>query len=272
MIVADSDAAFAAYRAASGTDAEDEASVARTAFALLNAYGRRDAAIRLGRARLTRTRDDPIQRYLFDAAAGEKLDRAPRDYLIAHFDCFADTFDKQLVDVLGYDVPERLARLVGVDLSPRMLAKAAKRRAYDALVEADMIAFLAETDERFDLVFVADALIYFGALDEFFAAAARVMPEGALLAFNVETIDAAPFALLPSGRFAVVQALGGTGLGVALGSRRAGRRHVAGARAPRRLTPLSGARPTAVVSRPSGSSRAVRRRRRDRLRARRRRG
>jgi len=234
MIVADSDAAFAAYRAASGTDAEDEASVARTAFALLNAYGRRDAAIRLGRARLTRTRDDPIQRYLFDAAAGEKLDRAPRDYLIAHFDCFADTFDKQLVDVLGYDVPERLARLVaaagrdlpraldlgcgtglaahhlkpgrarlvGVDLSPRMLAKAAKRRAYDALVEADMIAFLAETDERFDLVFVADALIYFGALDEFFAAAARVMPEGALLAFNVETIDAAPFALLPSGRFA----------------------------------------------------------------------
>jgi predicted TPR repeat methyltransferase len=83
-----------------------------------------------------------------------------------------------------------------------MLAKAARRRAYDELIEADMIAFLEQTVETFDLVFVADALIYLGALDVFFRAAARVMPSGALLAFNVETTDAAPYALLPSGRFA----------------------------------------------------------------------
>lgn len=234
MIGSDDVAAFAAYRAAAGADAEDEATVARTAFSLLSAYGRRDAAIRLGRARLPHAKDDPIQRYLFDAVVGEKLDRAPRDYLVAYFDRFAETFDKQLVDVLGYDVPEKLARLVdasgrdlpravdlgcgtglaghhlkpgrkrlvGVDLSPRMLAKAAKRLAYDELVEADMTAFLSETNERFDLVFAADALIYLGALDEFFRAAARVMPAGGLLAFNVETTERAPYALLPSGRFA----------------------------------------------------------------------
>ena len=41
---------------------------------------------------------DPIQRYLFDAVVGEKLDRAPRDYLVAYFDRFAETFDKQLVE------------------------------------------------------------------------------------------------------------------------------------------------------------------------------
>jgi predicted TPR repeat methyltransferase len=233
-IVADDVAAFSAYREAAKADAEDEATVARTAFSLLSAYGHRDAAIRLGRARLPHSNDDPIQRYLFDAVVGEKLDRAPHDYLIAYFDRFADTFDKQLVEVLGYDVPEKLARLVaarrselpravdlgcgtglaarhlrpgrsrlvGVDLSPRMLAKAAKRRAYDELVEADMIAFLEQTDENFDLVFAADALIYLGALNAFLGAAARVMPPGALLAFNVETTDAAPYALLPSGRFA----------------------------------------------------------------------
>jgi predicted TPR repeat methyltransferase len=233
-IVADDVAAFSAYREAARADAEDEATVARTAFSLLSAYGHRDAAIRLGRARLPHGDDDPIQRYLFDAVVGEKLDRAPRDYLIAYFDRFAETFDKQLVDVLGYDVPEKLARLVaahgselpravdlgcgtglaaqhlrpgrsrlvGVDLSPRMLAKSAKRRAYDELVEADMIAFLEQTGENFDLVFAADALIYLGALDAFLSAAARVMPPGALLAFNVETTDAAPYALLPSGRFA----------------------------------------------------------------------
>ncbi len=56
--------------------------------------------------------------------------------------------------------------------------------------------------KRFDLVFAADALIYLGELDAFFSAAARVTPPGALLAFNVETTDAAPYVLLPSGRFA----------------------------------------------------------------------
>jgi predicted TPR repeat methyltransferase len=234
MIVADDAAAFRAYREAAGVDAEEEATVARTAFSLLSAYGHREAAIRLGRARLPHADNDPIQRYLFGAVVGEKLDRAPRDYLIAYFDRFADTFDRQLVEVLGYDVPKKLARLVaaegralpraidlgcgtglaahllrpgrsrlvGVDLSPRMLAKAAKRRAYDELVEGDMIAFLEQTGERFDLVFAADALIYLGELNAFLSAAARVMPPGALLAFNVETTDAAPFALLPSGRFA----------------------------------------------------------------------
>jgi predicted TPR repeat methyltransferase len=233
-IVADDVTAFSVYRDAAKADAEDDATVARTAFSLLSAYGYRDAAIRLGRARLPHSDADPIQRYLFDAVAGEKLDRAPRDYLVAYFDRFAETFDKQLVEVLGYDVPEKLARLVaahggelpravdlgcgtglavrhlrpgrsrlvGVDLSPRMLAKAAKRRAYDELVEADMIAFLEQTSETFDLVFVADALIYLGGLDAFLTAAGRVMPAGALLAFNVETTDAAPYALLPSGRFA----------------------------------------------------------------------
>jgi predicted TPR repeat methyltransferase len=233
-VVADDVAAFAAYREAAKADAEDDATVARTAFSMLSAYGHRDAAIRLGRARMPHSDADPIQRYLFDAVVGEKLDRAPRDYLVAYFDRFAETFDKQLVEVLGYDVPEKLARLVaahggelpravdlgcgtglaawhlrpgrlrlvGVDLSPRMLAKAAKRRAYDELLEADMVAYLEQTGETFDLVFVADALIYLGALDAFFSAAARVIPPGGLLAFNIETTGAAPYALLPSGRFA----------------------------------------------------------------------
>ena len=93
-------------------------------------------------------------------------------------------------------------RLVGVDLSPRMLAKAAERGCYDALVEADIPAYLTETSERFDLVFAADALVYFGELGGFFAAAARVATPGGIFAFNVETTSRAAWILLPSGRFA----------------------------------------------------------------------
>jgi predicted TPR repeat methyltransferase len=83
-----------------------------------------------------------------------------------------------------------------------MLAKAADRKVYDSLVEAEMVTFLEETSERFDLVFAADAMIYLGDLTGFLSSAARVLPPGGLLAFNVETTWEAPYLLLPSGRFA----------------------------------------------------------------------
>ena len=234
IIASDEAAAFAAYSTAAGAHAEDAETVVGTAFSLLTAYGHRATAIRLGRSRMAQVRSDPIQRYLFDAVAGERLDRAPSDYLVAYFDRFAETFDKQLVEVLGYEVPEKLVRivesqgrelprvvdlgcgtglagprlrqgaqrLVGVDLSPRMLEKAANRNLYDRLVEGDMIGFLEQSEERFDLLFAADALIYLGDLGVFLRAAARVTAPGALVAFNVETTEEATYALLPSGRFA----------------------------------------------------------------------
>jgi len=97
---------------------------------------------------------------------------------------------------------EGRGRLIGVDLSPGMLAKAALRGVYDELVEAEMIGYLKRTTERFDLVFAADALVYLGDLAPFFAAAARATTAGALIAFNLETTEEGPYKLLPSGRFA----------------------------------------------------------------------
>ena len=233
-ISATAEAAHEAYRSAAGADAEAPAMVSRAAFQILSAYGHREAALRIGRVSLSGDGDDPVQRYLLDAVTGEGHDRAPRDYLVRYFDQFAESFDRQLVEVLGYRVPEQLVamiaatgsplsrvldlgcgtglagpllragrtRLVGVDLSPRMLDKSAARGCYDALVEADMVTFLEQTSERFDLVFAADALIYLGDLHGFLAAAGRVATAGGMLAFNVETTTRADYALLPSGRFA----------------------------------------------------------------------
>jgi len=234
IIADDVEPAFAAYRDAAGAHAEDAEIVTRVALELLAAYGHREAALRLVRARAAAVRGDPTQRYLFDIASGEKFDRAPRDYVVEHFNRFAETFDKQLVDVLGYDVPAKLTqlvestgkalpcavdlgcgtglagpllkpgrtRLVGVDLAPRMLAKAAERGVYDALVEAELVSFLETTSERFDLVFAADVVIYLGDLSGLVAGAARATKPGGLVAFNVETTWDAPYCVLPSGRFA----------------------------------------------------------------------
>ena len=222
------------YVAIAGEHADKLESVARSAFQVLSAYGHREAALEIAHARLADGIGDPESRYLIAAVAGEELERAPADYLIAHFDAFADQFDAQLVGVLGYHAPDDLmdmieatgrplvraldlgcgtgfagrrlrtgrSKLVGVDLAPRMLQKAAERGVYDELIEDDILSFLRSTKQRFDLALAADTFVYFGDLEPLFAAAARAFEAGALLAFNVETAGGAPYRLQPSGRFA----------------------------------------------------------------------
>jgi len=226
--------AFAAYSAAAGPTGEDLRQVSRTAFHLLSGYGYREAAIALGRLRLDWEPGDPVQLYLQAAVEGETRDRAPDDYIKAYFNAFAEGFDKQLVEVLDYRVPEKLCamlgakaggfgamldlgcgtglagpllrplghHLTGVDLAPSMLQKAAERGLYDALIEAEAVSYLTGAATRYDLVFAADVLIYFGNLRGPFAAATQVLSSGGLFAFNIETTAAADYELLASGRFA----------------------------------------------------------------------
>lgn len=230
----DFERAYATYRAAAGEHADSLPTVARAAFHILSAYGYGETALRIGRELLAGEADDPIHRYLLAAVAGDSLAKAPQDYVIAYFDRFAEVFDKQLIDVLQYRVPEKLSRmiaasgtsfaraldlgcgtglagpmlrpvcerLIGVDLAPKMLSRARERGHYDELIETEIVAYLENTKETFDLLMVADTLVYFGDLEPFFRAAARVMAPGAILAFNIETTRVAPYALLPSGRFA----------------------------------------------------------------------
>ena len=234
LIVGDVEEAFAAYESTAGEAKEEPDQVSRTAFHLLSGYGYHEAAIKLGQARLERAPDDPVQLYLLAAVEGKKLDRAPDDYLVDYFNRFAEGFDKQLVEVLGYGVPKELhallaaadgtfpnildlgcgtglaapllrplcERLVGIDLAARMLEKAAERQLYHELIEAEAVAFLSREQEAFDLVFATDVLVYFGDLSALIAGAARSLHSGGLFAFSIETTKRADFILLPSGRFA----------------------------------------------------------------------
>jgi predicted TPR repeat methyltransferase len=96
--------------------------------------------------------------------------------------------------------------LVGVDLSAKMLAKAEERAVYDALVTAELVAYMREHDSAYDLIVSADTLVYFGALDEALQAAAASLRPGGHLIFTVERTDgqsAAPsgYHLNPHGRY-----------------------------------------------------------------------
>lgn len=228
------DEAWAAYPALAGPGGQSPAEAQYDAFSILSAYGHREAAVAVGRLRLAQNPDDAAQRYLLDALEGRALARAPADYLESHFDGFAGTFDQKLVDVLQYDAPAQMARMVaplragfsqtldlgcgtglaashlaamsgrltGVDLSGRMLDQASRRGLYGELVKAEALEFLAGQPARFDLVFAADVLIYFGDLREFYDRVAASLRPGGLFAASIETMPEGAYAVLPSGRFA----------------------------------------------------------------------
>jgi predicted TPR repeat methyltransferase len=222
------------YPELAGDDREDLDVIARDAFSVLSAAGHLDAAGEVGRMRLAEKPDDPVRRYLLDAVTGQALTAAPADYIERYFDQFAPQFDSQLIETLQYTAPSQMTKLlarhrthfnqmldlgcgtglaapelapfgqtlVGVDLSSGMLAEAAKRGGYSELVRSDVVAYLETTTNRFDLIFAADVLIYFGNLRPLLRAAAGAMVQGGLLAVSIEVAEREGFTLLPSGRFA----------------------------------------------------------------------
>jgi predicted TPR repeat methyltransferase len=217
-------------------DERDLDALLRDAFAMLRTFGPREAAVRVGRMWHERTPGNVAAEYLLEAAAGGAgVERSPAEYVAAYFDDMADHFDEKLVGALRYDVPARLCslveqvagsargldvldagcgtglcgpllkplarRLVGVDLSAKMVEQARRRGVYDELACEELVAFLARSAGRFDLVTAADVLIYFGDLRPVWEAAHQALRPGGLLAFSLETTDGAGYRLQESGRF-----------------------------------------------------------------------
>ncbi|MGL4320018.1 MAG: class I SAM-dependent DNA methyltransferase, partial [Paracoccaceae bacterium] len=90
-------------------------------------------------------------------------------------------------------------RLVGVDLSPAMLAKARARKLFHKLERCDLGSIGTYPSGPFDLLISADVLVYFGDLAQVFANFGTVMRPGGWLLFTVEGTDKG-WHLAPSGR------------------------------------------------------------------------
>jgi predicted TPR repeat methyltransferase len=191
---------------------------------LLREAGRLADAAEAFRACLKHGGEPALAGYYLAAVTGEAAPAGtPPAYVRRLFDDYAADFDHHLVATLGYQAPQRLAqrlaqhvpfesaldlgcgtglcgpllkpmsdRLVGVDLSGEMLAKASALGVYDALLQAELVEHLreaAERGERHDLVVAADVFIYVGELAPVFAAVAAVTSAGACFAFSVEPDD-----------------------------------------------------------------------------------
>jgi predicted TPR repeat methyltransferase len=96
-------------------------------------------------------------------------------------------------------------RLVGVDLSPAMVAQAESKQLYDRLATGELAAFLKDElskGERYDLVVAADVFVYVNDLAPVLAAAAQVLASGGVIAFTVETHPDEGVKLLQTLRYA----------------------------------------------------------------------
>jgi predicted TPR repeat methyltransferase len=96
-------------------------------------------------------------------------------------------------------------RLVGVDLSPAMIAQSAAKGLYDRLATASVAEFLAgeaAAGATYDLVLAADVFVYINDLAPIIAAIARILAPDGLLAFTVETHFGEGVKLLPTLRYA----------------------------------------------------------------------
>jgi predicted TPR repeat methyltransferase len=152
----------------------------------------------------------------------------PPAYVQALFDHYAPAFDEALVGGLNYRAPALLRDaveaackaggrpmrfgtmldlgcgtglageafrahvdwLVGVDLSPGMIAQARKKTIYDRLQAEDLTAFLnAEAASRslYHLAVAADVFVYFPDLATILSVTSRILDPGGILAFTVET-------------------------------------------------------------------------------------
>ncbi|HUW54117.1 MAG TPA: tetratricopeptide repeat protein [Rhodanobacter sp.] len=191
----------------------------------LYTLGRHDESAAVYRQWLQREPDNPVPRHMLaSCGAAAAPPRAADDYVRDVFDGFADSFDEQLLNNLGYRAPEVLIgalleklpaaaasldvldagcgtglcaplirgharRLVGVDLSGGMVDKARARGGYDALEMAELTDWLQRHPDEFDVVLSADTLVYFGELAPVLGAMHDALRPGGWVGFTLEAIE-----------------------------------------------------------------------------------
>lgn len=176
-------------------------------------------------------------RHFLAVVRGKKLERASEHYVAQVFDGYSENFDKHLVKGLRYKVPEKIgaavanlpsheqaayrvldlgcgtglcgaaihefaAYLAGVDLSPKMVAKAHARGIYDDLWVEDIDSALARFEGNLDLIVAGDVFVYLGELQKVFSVCSTALRANGWLLFTTEDTEAKDFELTNSGRFA----------------------------------------------------------------------
>lgn len=89
----------------------------------------------------------------------------------------------------------RASWLEGVDMSAGMLAQAEIKKIYHYLAHDEALAFLAKSNNQYDIIIAADVLVYMGDLAGLFQAVHNRLAPGGIFAFSTQILDKGSYQL-----------------------------------------------------------------------------
>jgi predicted TPR repeat methyltransferase len=192
----------------------------------LQSQGKPDDAVEKYRQTIKLDPKNKSAAHLLASLSDETTERAPNQYIEKLFDSYADKFDAHLVHDLKYRTPSELIsllkkavdlpasewnvldlgcgtglagveiascarKLVGVDLSAKMLERARLRKVYHSLEHSDLLHMMrGEGSSSYELVIAADVFVYLGVLDDIVTEVKRLLRPGGFFIFTVEALEA----------------------------------------------------------------------------------
>lgn len=177
-------------------------------------------------------------RYMLSAIKGNSTDEtAPLEYVKNLFDNYALYYDKHMQETLNYQLPYHFRKayndvygnnrgmhlnfldlgcgtgfgaevfrdlglkMYGVDLSEHMLKIAETKKLYHCLTAQDVVEYLIQSSDSFDIIVALDVLGYLGKLEDLFVNVYRRLNMNGCFIFSVEKSDVYPYQLNPTMRF-----------------------------------------------------------------------
>lgn len=177
---------------------------------------------------------DMISAHMLRALTGDEQATTTPEYAHNLFNNYALYYDQHMKSTLQYSIPQHVARvihqlelptnthtldlgcgtgltgivlrersnrLIGVDISGKMLAQAKEKGIYDNLVEAEINQFLQQNKASYDLIIAADVFPYFGELDTLFYTIHQHLKLGGYFIFTTEISATTFWSLETSARF-----------------------------------------------------------------------
>jgi predicted TPR repeat methyltransferase len=179
-------------------------------------------------------------RHMVSALTGDTTKAPPKDFVRGLFDDYAAKFDQHLVQSLGYKTPILLRQLhdrcfpnfinyakvidlgcgtglsgdkffdisdkmIGIDLSSKMIEKAKEKNIYHDLITGDLVEKLIALEASscdVNLFICTDVLVYIGDCSELFSAIQKLSNTGTIFVFSTENKEGDGYVLLGSGRYA----------------------------------------------------------------------